>query len=185
MKKFKLLAISVLTTILLSTTTLAGDWNNSIGPRQYKKDDGSLAVSEWIQHEDSWYHFDENGYAQVGWYKDEKNKWYFSRYDGIMQTGLVKIDNIVYYLDDTGALFEGEKEIYGTTYKFTVNGVDGYAPGVSKSKTFGINGGQSLGGESSSEGGGGGSSSNTSGSNQDDWSTDSSLAPGLSTGPGQ
>lgn len=185
MKKFKLLAASMLITTSMSITAFAGDWNNVIGLRQYKKDDGSFATSEWVHHDNSWYHFDENGYVQAGWYKDEKNKWYFSRYDGVMQTGLVKIDNIVYYLEDTGALFEGEKEIYGTTYKFTVNGIDGYAPGVPKSRTFGIDGGQSLGDESSGGGGGGGPSSDTSGSNQNDSSTDSPLAPGLSTGPGQ
>ena len=101
-----------------------------------------------------------------------------------MQTGLVMIDNIVYYLDDSGALFEGEKEIYGSTYKFTENGVLGYAPGVPTNKTFGHNGGQSLGGETSGGGGSGGSSSDTSDSTPNGGENSDTLIPGLTPGPG-
>lgn len=153
MKKPKLLVTALFLSSVMATTTLAGDWNNALGPKQYRKDDQTLATAEWIHHDDAWYHFDSDGYVQTGWFQDAKGTWYFSRYDGVMQIGLIKVNMDVYYLDESGALFEGEKEVYGNIYVFTENGVDGRAPGVSEERTFGINGSQSLSGGSSGGGG--------------------------------
>lgn len=179
MKKIKLILTTLLLSSSISLPAFAGEWNNTLWPRQYKKDDGSIAISEWIHHDDAWYHFDENGYAQRGWYLDADNTWYFLRYDGVMQTGLIKVDTEVYYMDDSGALFEGEKEVYGNVYRFTANGVDGHNPGVVESKTFGGNGSQSISG-----GGSGGSSSTSSNTDKPvDYPPISDLESGFTDGP--
>lgn len=183
MRKMNLLMATLFLSSAMTVTTLAGEWNNALGSRQYRKDDQTLATSEWIHHDDAWYHFDSDGYVQTGWFQDAKGIWYFSRHDGVMQTGLIKVNMDVYYLDESGALFEGEKEVYGNIYKFTENGVEGRAPGVLEERTFGINGGQSFSGGSS--GGSPSASDSDNAENTHDSGSSGDLEAGLTDGPGR
>lgn len=181
MKKIKLLVVTLILSISFVFTAIAGEWANALGPRQYKKDNGDLAVTEWIAEKDGWYYFGDDSNMKTGWFQDTNEKWYFFRYDGVMQTGLIKVSNEVFYLNDDGSLFEGEKEVYGNIYKFTITGVEGRSPGVINSRTFGINGIQSSGGGNSS------SSSNTANGNNNNGNQkpDTGLEDGETSGPGK
>ena len=61
-----------------------------------------------------------------------------------MQTGLIKVDNAVYYMDESGALFLGDKTINGQTYTFGLYGTTNGTPAVGSTRTYGGNGNQSL-----------------------------------------
>ena len=63
------------------------------------------------------------------WIRDgfKDGNWYFAADTGELQTGFLKINGNVYYMDaNSCALFTGEKEYNGVTYTFTENGtIDG------------------------------------------------------------
>jgi len=82
----------------------------------------------------------------------------FFSYDGKMQTGLISVDNKVYFMNNSGDLFEGEKTIGNTKYNFGLYGTTNETPAVAAARKFGGNGNHST-GYSTGGGGGGGSSS--------------------------
>ena len=73
---------------------------------------------------DIWYHFDERGYMQTGWLKQNElyyylnpdgamvsndwslqdGKWYFFNADGVMQTGWINWKEKWYYLNPDGSM---------------------------------------------------------------------------------
>ena len=126
------------------TMTSAAAWVPSGSDWKYQSEDGSWQANKWFQDTDGrWYHFDESGLARKGWFKDADGKWYFFAYNGIMQTGLIKVDNKVYYMEDSGSLFAGTKNINGTDYNFTEYGTTNGSPSVGASRIWGGNGNQS------------------------------------------
>lgn len=126
------------------TMTSAAAWVASGSDWKYQNEDDSWQANKWFQDVDGkWYHFDESGLAHKGWFKDADGKWYFFAYNGIMQTGLIKVDNKVYYMEDSGSLFAGTKNINGTDYNFTEYGTTNGSPSVGASRIWGGNGNQS------------------------------------------
>lgn len=73
-----------------------------------------------------WYHFDQQGRMQTGWFCDKDGSWYYLNAEpegdrGRMQTGFIKApgDPQTYYLDPgTGAMATGWREINGSWYYF-------------------------------------------------------------------
>lgn len=89
--------------------------------------DENYATSTWVYRDNTWYHFDSEGYLQTGWFTAGTNSWYYA-WDsgslatdwiysnknwyylaswGAMQTGWQYIDNQWYYLDESGAMRTG------------------------------------------------------------------------------
>ena len=50
----------------------------------YIREDGTYPVSEWMKIEGVWYHFDNRGYMETGWFKDTDGKQYFLKPNGAM-----------------------------------------------------------------------------------------------------
>lgn len=74
----------------------------------YQRKDGSYPVSCWqqltYQGTSEWYHFDEKGYMQIGWFTDtDGNRYYLHEISdgtrGHMYTGWNQIDGIWYYFN--------------------------------------------------------------------------------------
>lgn len=65
---FALSGLLSLGSVMLS---FAGEWkvDPSNGWSWYQNDDGSCTKNDWQQIDGKWYHFDENGYVQLGWWR--------------------------------------------------------------------------------------------------------------------
>jgi len=111
---------------------------------KYQNTDGSWQLNSWLQEDGKWYHFDSNGNAETGWFKDTDEKWYFFSYTGIMQTGLIKVDDNVYYMNDDGSLFVGSKNIDNTDYNFSEYGTTNGKPNTTSSQNWAGNGNQAY-----------------------------------------
>lgn len=53
-----------------------------------------------------WYHFDRNGYMQIGWLAIRQH-WYYLNTDGGMVTGLQMIGGSEYYFVESGEMSVG------------------------------------------------------------------------------
>ncbi len=93
---------------LVSASTLEGFWKRNEKGWWFEAKDGSYPKSSWKligwNGKQQWYHFDENGYMQTGWIKDN-GIWYYlhNQADGSqghMYTGWHLIDGKWYYFSE-------------------------------------------------------------------------------------
>ena len=79
-KWMAVLAVSLVMTAAFAMTSWAGTWIFD-GPESwqwwYQNEDGSWPSSSWQSIDGSWYHFDANGYLDVGYFMDADRKWYY------------------------------------------------------------------------------------------------------------
>ena len=117
-------------TSLASASTLEGFWKRNEKGWWFEAKDGSYPKSSWKligwNGKQQWYHFDENGYMQTGWIKDN-GIWYYlhNQADGSqghMYTGWHLIDGKWYYFS------EGMKQPQGAMLANTTT-PDGYKVG--------------------------------------------------------
>lgn len=87
----------------------------------YKHKDGSYPKAQWLKL-DTWYWFDENGYAVCNTWKFINEKWYYFKNDCRMATGWIKLENKWYYLNDSGAMVTGLQKINNSLYYFADDG---------------------------------------------------------------
>ena len=91
----------------------------------YFNDDGSMATStfKWVNGKD--YRFDSQGHMVTGWFKEaDGSSWYYYDENGQPLSGVQKIGNKVYYLSDSGRMYQNKKVIYnGVLYTFGTDGV--------------------------------------------------------------
>lgn len=115
---------------LVSASTLEGFWKRNEKGWWFEAKDGSYPKSSWKligwNGKQQWYHFDENGYMQTGWIKDN-GIWYYlhNQADGSqghMYTGWHLIDGKWYYFS------EGMKQPQGAMLANTTT-PDGYEVG--------------------------------------------------------
>lgn len=114
----------------VSASTLEGFWKRNEKGWWFEAKDGSYPKSSWKligwNGKQQWYHFDENGYMQTGWIKDN-GIWYYlhNQADGSqghMYTGWHLIDGKWYYFS------EGMKQPQGAMLANTTT-PDGYEVG--------------------------------------------------------
>lgn len=67
----------------------------------YNKSHGERAADEWLEVDEKWYHFSEEGYRQSGWYLEGTD---------------------LYYLDENGERVSGVHEVEGVQYEFDAEG---------------------------------------------------------------
>ena len=101
-----------------------GWFKDTTGQYSYAKPgDGAVYQDGWKQEPNGdWYYLDPNGYMQEGGWAKTGNHWYFLRNDGVMQTGIIDVDGEVFYLNEDGDMFVGEKTIGDVTYTFDAYG---------------------------------------------------------------
>lgn len=122
--------------------------------------DGSRAKNVWVQTPDGkWYHMDQDGIMQTGWFYDQNGKWYYLKQDGSMATGWVLTGQRYYYLNPSGDMVANGKTPDG----YTVNADGAWCnPDGSAIVVNNSNSGTATTRSSGSSSGGGGSSSSSS-----------------------
>lgn len=65
----------------------AGKWISDEYGKKYMDEDGNFIVNFWINIDGDTYHFDENGYATVGWYPVGNVLYYFDEEGRILRNG--------------------------------------------------------------------------------------------------
>lgn len=95
---------------IASTRTIAGEWlqDESTGRWWYRHTDGSYTTDDWEQIGDRWYHFDSEGWMQIGWFTDvDGKKYYLHDPEGYMMVEWVQADGNWYYMDEHGVMVTG------------------------------------------------------------------------------
>ena len=98
--------------------TNVGWVKDEIGWRYYNED-GSNVINKWKKIDEKWYHFDEKGYMQTGWYQ-EGSYYYYLKKSGVMAAD-EWVDNDKYYIDANGHWVKGKTKEEGS-WKEDANG---------------------------------------------------------------
>ncbi len=80
-----------------------------------------IKKSGWLQEDENWHYYDNDGKQKTGWLKDN-NKYYYFNTLGSMQKGWIKDQGKDYYLDSNGVMQTGWKESSGKWYYLNSNG---------------------------------------------------------------
>lgn len=90
MKKMLTMGLTTCLAVMASIPAAAGQWKKLEGGEywqwRYEEEDGSYPVSSWKKVKSKWYHFDPDGYLDVGWHYIDGN-WYYMDDDGAMAEG--------------------------------------------------------------------------------------------------
>ena len=99
-----------------SSTAVTGRWIlNEVG-WWYQYSDGSYLVNTWKQlpynQKSDWYHFDKDGYMNIGWFTDVDGHIYYlnpisNGFKGAMVTGWQEIDGKPYHFNEVSDGFKG------------------------------------------------------------------------------
>lgn len=94
-------------------------WQKDSQGWSFKDNNGNSLYNQLKKIDDSWYYFDEQGYAKTGWKKVNGSWYYFDPASNQARTGLQKIDNQWYYFNPTTAeAVTGRNLIDGKLYNF-------------------------------------------------------------------
>ena len=86
----------------------------------YFNEDGTAKQSDWWQDPatGTWYWFNSNCGAAVGWAKIDGD-WYYFKGNNAMKTGWEKVEGSWYYMNSSGKMVTGWCQINGTWYYFS------------------------------------------------------------------
>mgnify|MGYP002562359319 CR=1 FL=1 len=108
----------------------AGTWVKEAEGWKFRKPSGEMATG-WIQTASGWYYLQpENGLMATGMLRMNDRTYYFNanpdETEGKMTTGWYQDAGTGrwYYLDASGAMVTGERKIDGTTYRFAEGPAD-------------------------------------------------------------
>ncbi len=91
------------TLAILSTTSVYGaGWTNDDRGQRYQKEDGSYVISDWLEHNQIWYHFNAEGYWETGWIWADGYWWYQNTDGSYACNGSQVIDGKIYSFDENG-----------------------------------------------------------------------------------
>lgn len=112
---------SSVTNVQAADEHIYSEWKSNNKGWWYVNTDGSYPVNTWQKINNTWYHFDANGYMQTGWFK-EGNTWYYLNTSGAMAVGWKKINNTWYFFRAGGSMVTGWQKISNEWYYFTSSG---------------------------------------------------------------
>ncbi len=81
----------------------------------YRYPDGTYPKAQWLKL-DTWYYFNEKGYALCEQWIKHNGKWYYLKKDCRMATGWQKVEGYWYYLGENGAMLDGWQKVKGKWY---------------------------------------------------------------------
>ena len=101
---------------------LANKWvKDKAGKWYYVGANGAMKTNSWAKDSNGlWYWLTGNGSMFEGGWARINGEWYFFKNDGVMQSGVVKVDGETYYLGapEQGWMQTGTFSIAGTEYNF-------------------------------------------------------------------
>ena len=106
---------------VIDTTTLNDGLNQIAGHvYYYNRSANSFAFNSWQKLNGSWYHFNNDGTASIGWFKSPAGFWYLFDSKGASKLGWFKSPaGYWYYFDNTNAnALKGWQKIKGYWYYF-------------------------------------------------------------------
>ena len=101
---------------------LANKWvKDSAGKWYYVGKSGAMLTNAWVPDKNGlWYWVTDNGSMFEGGWGHINGEWYFFQNDGVMQSGVVKVDGKTYYLGapSEGWMHTGIVTVEGAEYNF-------------------------------------------------------------------
>ena len=100
--------------------------------------DGAMKVNSWAKDKAGlWYWLTDDGSMFTGGWGRINGEWYFFQNNGVMQSGVVKVEGETYYLGSAaeGWMHTGKVDVAGTTYNFDAKSgacTDTKAPAAAK-----------------------------------------------------
>lgn len=123
MKKLALVLVTVALSCGSALSSFAAFVSVGSNDWKYQADNGTYVADSWIKHTDGkWYYLGSDAVMKKGWFLDANSKWFFLDANGAMQTGLIEVDGKVYFMNDGGDLFLGDKVVNGKSYNFGLTG---------------------------------------------------------------
>lgn len=95
--------------MMMTLSSLAGEWEGKGLNVKYKKTNGAYAQSEWQQIDDKWYYFDSDGFIATGWISDNSKYYYLAFYAYSPEANPSDKNYIVSLICDDTILY-GDKE---------------------------------------------------------------------------
>ncbi len=90
---------------------------NSPAGKQFLKNNGMIAVNEWVKDQNTWYYAGSDGVLKTGWLKTGNGKWYYLSGSGAMSVGWQFINGKWYYLDTVNGDMKGDwQKVNGKWY---------------------------------------------------------------------
>lgn len=96
----------------------AGTWEWTGTVWKFKLRSGAYARNTWIYVKGEWYHIDQNGDMNIGWYQGPGGVWYYLTETGAMKKGWIELNGVWYHLRDyngkmhTGWILSGDNWFY-------------------------------------------------------------------------
>lgn len=75
----------------------------------FQEDSDNTAKTGWVQVDEGWHYYQEDGTLFTGWLLDNGDWYYLNPSDRIMQTGFLTLDGKTYYLQDNGKMLTKAK----------------------------------------------------------------------------
>lgn len=69
----------------------------------FRNPDGTWPAAEWALINDEWYHFDEKGYVQSGWYEENGIRYWLNETGKMLRNTDYMVDGMNYHFDENGA----------------------------------------------------------------------------------
>lgn len=99
--------------LFLAVPSLAGEWRFD-GPENWKywydEGNGAYPTNDWRQIDGEWYHFDQDGYLDIGWHNYPETKM-IQEEEGSFEVSTPKW----YFFDDSGKMLKNQNYIGGYT----------------------------------------------------------------------
>lgn len=99
----KVAAVASALTVAFSTVSLASYWNYDGTYWEFCDDNGHRVSGNWVTWEGNWYHLNNIGHMDIGWFQDGVSKdWYYANDDGSMRTADLVENGVVYHFAANG-----------------------------------------------------------------------------------
>ncbi|MCB7318513.1 hypothetical protein [Lacrimispora sp. 210928-DFI.3.58] len=129
-RRFAVTVLALALTAGSAMTSMAAGFAGTGKGVKYQWGSGQYCTNNWVSYKNHWFYFGYDQLMKTGWIQKDGD-WYFASDTGELQSGLLKINGNVYYMDSNSCkLRTGDITVRGETYHFTENGTTNGSPYV-------------------------------------------------------